>query len=234
MGAHREQIEETMKKLVLACVCACLVLGARAQESEKKFTDGIRWAGSFGMNVAKFSSSAMSSRVGFHLGVRAEKDLPALSKGIYASAAALLSLKGSKIDGGELMDVKYNPWFLEIPVHIGYKFEVSEKFTVFGKFGPYFALGLFGKAKADVLDWDEDSFDTVTKTEKFNIFGDGGLKRFDFGLGLHAGVEFEKKWQLSIGYDFGLMKAYKDNSEDIDLADGLKHRNLSISLSHFF
>ena len=186
------------------------------------------------MNVAKFSSSAMDSKVGFHLGVRAEKDLPALSKGLYASASALLSLKGAKIDGGELMDVKYNPWFLEIPIHIGYKFDVSERFSVFGKFGPYFGIGLFGKAKADLLDWDSERGETVGTTEKIKVFGDGGLKRFDFGLGIHAGVELDRKWQLSIGYDFGLIKAYKDDSEDIDLADGLKHRNLSISLVRFF
>ena len=204
--------------------------GASAQESAKN----IRWAATFGMNVAKFSSSVMNSKVGFHLGARAEMDLPKLSDRFYLSGAVLLSLKGAKIEGGELMDVKYNPWYLEIPIHLGYKYEINEKFSVFGKFGPYFAFGLFGKAKAKTLDWDDDSWDTVSKDEKIKIFGDGGLKRFDFGLGIHAGVEFQKKYQLSIGYDFGLIKAYKDSSDDIDLGDGMKNRNLMISLAYLF
>ncbi len=34
------------------------------------------------------------------------------------------------------------------------------------------------------------------------------MKRFDFGLGLKAGVEFSQKYQISIGYDWGLVKKH--------------------------
>lgn len=225
-----------MKKFLMLCVCLGVFAGLHAQEK-------VKWGAVFGMNVAKFSSSVMDSKVGFHLGAKAELEAPKLFKGAFVSASALLSLKGAKIDGGELLDVKYNPWYLEIPVHLGYKYKINDKFSVFGKFGPYFAFGLFGKMKGTTLDWnvDEDydwseieDIDLVDKKEKMNIFGKDAMKRFDFGLGLHAGFEFQKKYQFSIGYDFGLTKTYKDSSEDIDLGDSMKNRNLSISLSYLF
>ena len=59
-----------------------------------------------------------------------------------------------------------------------------------------------------------------------NVFGDDAMKRFDFGLGLKAGVEFSQKYQISIGYDWGLVENIKDS--------GNKNRNLMISLSCFF
>ena len=61
---------------------------------------------------------------------------------------------------------------------------------------------------------------------KNKVFGSNAMKRFDFGLGLKAGVEFFQKYQVSIGYDWGLL----DNIED----SGNKNRNLMISLSCFF
>ena len=59
-----------------------------------------------------------------------------------------------------------------------------------------------------------------------DIFGDDGLKRFDLGLGLKAGVEFSKKYQVAISYDFGLVEVIKEV--------GMKNRNLMISLGYMF
>ena len=61
---------------------------------------------------------------------------------------------------------------------------------------------------------------------KNKVFGSNAMKRFDFGLGLKAGVEFFQKYQVSIGYDWGLL----DNIED----SGNKNRNLMLSVGYFF
>ena len=60
------------------------------------------------------------------------------------------------------------------------------------------------------------------KSVSEDIFGDDGFKRFDFGLGLKAGVEFNKKYQVALSYDFGLIDVQKDL--------GMKNRNLMISV----
>ena len=146
--------------------------------------------------------------------------------GAYMDFAALLTLKGAKVDGGSLASITFNPYYLEVPVRVGYKYAVNDDFSLFGSVGPYIAVGLFGKAKAKV-DGDYFDFDEIGgNSASEDIFGDDGLKRFDLGLGLKAGVEFSKKYQVAISYDFGLVEVIKEV--------GMKNRNLMISLGYMF
>ena len=105
-------------------------------------------------------------------------------------------------------------------------FPVGDDFALFGSVGPYIAVGLFGKAKAKVDGNIADLGGLGTNSASEDIFGDDGFKRFDFGLGLKAGVEFSKKYQVAISYDFGLVEVAKDL--------GMKNRNLMISLGYMF
>ena len=181
-----------MKKVLL--LMAMLTIGLASINAQ----DNLRWGATVGMNSSNFSITG------------------------FDSMGALLTLKGAKIDGGSAASIKFNPYYLEIPVHIGYKYAVNENFAIFGNAGPYLAIGLFGKAKAEGDILDEYEFDDNST----NVFGDDAMKRFDFGLGLKAGVEFSQKYQISIGYDWGLVENIKDS--------GNKNRNLMISLSCFF
>ena len=186
----------------------------------------LRWGVTVGMNSSNFSITGFDSKVGFHAGVKAEVGLPQFSDGLYLDMGALLTLKGAKVDGGSAATIKFNPYYLEIPVHLGYKYAVNENFAIFGNAGPYVAIGLFGKAKikGDLIDDIIDEYGGDDNST--NVFGDDAMKRFDFGLGLKAGVEFNQKFQISIGYDWGLIENIKDS--------GNKNRNLMISLGFFF
>ena len=115
---------------------------------------------------------------------------------------------------------------MEVPVRVGYKYAVNDDFALFGSVGPYVAVGLFGKMKAKVDGDIADIAGLDGNSASEDIFGDDGLKRFDFGLGLKAGVEFSKKYQVAISYDFGLVEVAKDL--------GMKNRNLMISLGYMF
>ncbi len=186
----------------------------------------LRWGATVGMNSSNFSITGFDSKVGCHAGVKAEVGLPQFSDGLYLDMGALLTLKGAKVDGGSAATIKFNPYYLEIPVHLGYKYAVNENFAIFGNAGPYVAIGLFGKAKikGDLIDDIIDEYGGDDNST--NVFGDDAMKRFDFGLGLKAGVEFNQKFQISIGYDWGLIENIKDS--------GNKNRNLMISLGCFF
>ena len=201
-----------MKKiLVIFALLAVSFASVNAQEN-------LKWEATLGMNSSNFSGDAFSSKVGFHDGVKAEVGLPKIAEGVYLDLGALLSLKGAKVNLGSY-DIKYNPCYLEIPVHMGYKYAVNENFAVFGNAGPYVAIGLFGKVKTDGIESSDPSD---------NVFDEdgGGMKRFDLGLGLKFGVEFCKKIQVAFGYDWGLI----DNADHIDN----KNRNMMISLSYMF
>lgn len=217
-----------MKKVLLFfALVAISVVSINAQ-------DNLKWGVMAGMNVSKYTITGFDSRIGFHAGVKAELGLSQEASGAYMDFAALLTLKGAKIDGGSIASFKFNPYYLEVPVHIGYKYAVNDDFALFGSVGPYIAVGLFGKAKLNI----GSAFDDLAEMEGIeiegmegkslseDIFGDGGLKRFDFGLGLKAGVEFSKKYQVAISYDFGLVEVAKDS--------GMKNRNLMLSLGYMF
>lgn len=209
-----------MKKVLLFfALVAISVVSINAQ-------DNLKWGVMAGMNVSKYTITGFDSRIGFHAGVKAELGLSQEASGAYMDFAALLTLKGAKIDAGSLASFKMNPYYLEVPVHIGYKYAVNDDFALFGSAGPYIAVGLFGKAKAkvdgDLVDLGEFGGNSMSE----DIFGDDGLKRFDFGLGLKAGVEFSKKYQVAISYDFGLVEVAKDL--------GMKNRNLMLSLGYMF
>ena len=209
-----------MKKiLVLFVLTAIAMVSVNAQ-------DNLKWGVMAGMNVSKYTFTGFDNRVGFHAGVKAELGLSQEASGAYMDFAALLTLKGAKIDGGSIATVKFNPYYLEIPVHVGYKYAVNENFALFGSVGPYLAVGLFGKAKLKVDGDIADIAELGGNSMSEDIFGDDGLKRFDFGLGLKAGVEFSKKYQVAISYDFGLIEVIKEV--------GMKNRNLMISLGYMF
>ena len=170
------------------------------------------------------------------VGVKAEMALPQVAEGVYLEFGGLLTSKGAKFNYGSLVNLKLNPYYLEIPVHMGYKYVINENFAVFGNAGPYAAIGVFGKikAKADLssaggnIDWEEWGIDpSDLKGEgSENIFGKDKMKRFDLGLGIKTGVEFNQKYQVAISYDWGLL-------ETIDDSDW-KNRNLMISFSYMF
>lgn len=209
-----------MKKVLLFfALVAISVVSINAQ-------DNLKWGVMAGMNVSKYTITGFDSRIGFHAGVKAELGLSQEASGAYMDFAALLTLKGAKIDGGSIASIKFNPYYLEVPVHVGYKYAVNDDFALFGSVGPYIAVGLFGKAKAKVDGNIADLGELGTNSASENIFGDDGLKRFDFGLGLKAGVEFSKKYQVAISYDFGLVEVAKDL--------GMKNRNLMLSLGYMF
>ncbi|MBR6376008.1 MAG: PorT family protein [Alloprevotella sp.] len=220
-----------MKKIFLTLLVAVASVGASAQ--------GVKWEGQIGMNLSKFTT--LESKVGFNVGVRAKLELPKLANGVYANAGALLSFKGGKIGNDEL-GVTSSANYIEIPIHAGFQYDINDKFRVFGEFGPYFAIGLFGnteyKMNLDVRDLvGDDYYDAAIaagydpseekKDESHSTFDE--ISRFDFGLGFRVGAEFKKKYIVSLGYDFGLLDLNKEKS-----LITTKSRNFWIGLGYRF
>lgn len=187
-----------MKKFITLFIAMFLSIGTITEAK------GLDLEGVVGMNVANLDAAAASSRIGFHVGLRGTYAFSSPASGLYANGAALLSLKGAKVLG-----ITFNPYYIEIPVHIGYKYGITNNVAMFGEFGPYFGIGVFGT------------------TEGEDVFGDViGYNRFDVGLGIRAGFEFNQKFNVSLGYDFGLADVADDAS--------LKNRNFTISLGYKF
>lgn len=171
-----------------------------------------------GLNIADVSE--LDSRIGFHVGVVGSYGFSNEFNGAYANAGALISLKGGQLDYGSILKANLDAYYLEIPIHIGYKHSLSENFAIFGEFGPYIGIGLFGKSKIESKG-ESISVDTFSE--------DGGVKRFDMGLGFKLGVEINKLIPISVGYDFGLANINNDND-----GGSIKNSNLTISIGYKF
>lgn len=99
-----------MKKIFSLVVAMVLSIGATVS------AQSIQGELVLGLNIADVDASGASSRVGFHAGVRGTYAFQSQRKGVYANGAMLLSLKGMKVE-----KYTFNPFYLEIPVHIAYR-----------------------------------------------------------------------------------------------------------------
>lgn len=189
---------------------------------------GLRYGITGAMNVANYAmevegiSFNPDSRIGFRAGFRMEMDAPFIYDGFYFDAEALLSAKGAKFDsssGEDAASVISRPYYLEIPIHIGYRYMFGQgNVGIFGSFGPYFGVGLFGTNKV-----------TVAGVEsKPDAFSSDGLNRFDFGLGLRAGVAMFEHYRIYVGYDWGLIDVAKSGGNKIN------NRNFYVGASYMF
>lgn len=184
----------------------------------------IRWGVVGGVNVSKPTASDYDERVGFHVGGKAEIKLSGKESGFYLSPALLFSLKGGEpmgyLEWGTLkkVDRVEHNYYLNLPVHIGYKHSFNRKVSLFGSVGPYAGMGLFGKFK--------QKSDGETEGSR-NIYGSKGyLNRFDWGMSGQVGVEIIRKIQFSLGYELGLQNVAKSGS--------YKNRNFTVSVAYMF
>lgn len=212
-----------MKKLVfLSLLLFSVSIGSHAQNLKVGVTAGL--------NIS--SPSDYDSKTGFNVGVKGEWGLPNVSKGLYLDFGVLLSSQGWESSGyydtqkKQGMQWKGNPYFLNIPIHIGYKFSLGHNTALFAHVGPYIGIGLFGKNK---LVTETEAGKKTTTTLADNVFSDKQAERFDWGIGGKVGIEFAKHVQLAVGYDWGL-KNLKTSSNPVDF----KNKVFSVSCAYMF
>ena len=197
-----------MKKFLMTLAVACFALTASAQEK-----GDFRFGVTAGMNVSNITDMEMDSRIGFHVGAKAEYNI---TDNLYGNAALLFSQKGNKKEEGSI-EATSNPGYLELPIHIGYRFKMGDKVSIFGETGPYFAYGICGKLKVEDSGWEYD--------KKF--FDIDEVNKFDFGWGVKAGVEYAN-FQIGLGYEYGITKVF-------DIDDVKPHNsNFMVSVAYMF
>ena len=209
-----------MKKLIVAVLLGTMTIPGMAQEWRLGATAGV--------NVNATSGTYYMGQTGLNLGVKAELGLPKATKGWFMDFGALLSSHGWKNTAyyntitGATQQWEATPYYLNIPVHIGYKFHCSDNLKLFASVGPYANIGLFGK---EVVTSTLAGVSTTTPVLN-NVFSDNLQERFDWGLGFRVGAELYDHWQLSVGYDWGMESIFKDKD--------VRNRTLSVSCSYVF
>lgn len=223
-----------MKKFFIGALMATVAVGAGAQ--------GMRYGIEGGLNVSS-PMNADGTKCGFNIGVNAEYGF---QSGWFLSGALKLSSKPFSIkesyyagdfwDGGLSGDgfemrTKFNitPYYLNIPLHAGYKMALGDNLNLSLSAGPYFGIGLWGKGTA-IVDIKGDAPAGVDvepgKYKTDNVFKDSGMRRFEIGVGVKAGLEFKDHYRLSVGYDIQLNSMVK--------SDDYYNQVVSVSVGYMF
>lgn len=218
-----------MKKIVLTFAATLVAFGAFAQKSHT-------WEVEAGLNSSKFHSNLNlspygESKLGFHLGVRSTCVFSNSNSGLYSNVGLFLSQKGMQFTVPRVPSEhgKIELYYLELPVHLGYKYAFNNKVALFGEVGPYVALGLFGNTTTygEVGTSYNNGQAMIEFGKKINP-SFNAFDRFDAGVGFRVGAELFKHLNLSVGYDWGLVNGAK--AEELNF----KNRNLTFSVGYIF
>lgn len=191
-----------MKKLKLSLMIAFLgmVSFVGAQSAHLTINGGLNMSNFYGDNL-----SEKNIKPGFHIGVGAELEF---MPNIAIQTGLLFSTKGAKYQydfplkqvGIVEYDVSAN--YLQLPIHLAYKIEITPETKVVFHAGPYIAYGIGGKRKI-VSKFTDDLKDYIGKQEVNAFDKNFGLKRFDAGVGVGIGAEF-RLITVGLGWDLGL------------------------------
>lgn len=213
-----------MKKLRLLFVLAFVGMISMVGAQTSMF--GIKG----GLNMSNFYGDELTDKnmkAGFNIGVTADLGL---TNEVYLQTGLFYSSKGAKYhyDIPIVGDLEYNVTanYLELPVHVAYKLDVTPGTKVVFHAGPYVAYGIGGKRKV-VSNFTQDMEDIIGKQDLNTFDKDYGFKPFDAGVGLGVGAEFGVI-SVDLGWDMGLTNISR-------LKDGnVKNQNAYLSLGYKF
>lgn len=212
-----------MKKLFYLFIALTLSTGnAMAFENEPE--EGLSWIGLFGMNITKIQNSGYGAKAGAMLGIRADYVLPK-AHGTYVTAGIDWSMKGGKTSvlyeegtNSAKGSLKYALHYIEVPVRVGFRYNLSDDLGFYGELGPYFSVGIGGRHKCSI-DADGDAARELEAEQSFKAFKNYGypvlsFQRWDAGIGFRIGAEYNQRYNLLIGADWGLADIFRRSLRD--------------------
>jgi len=201
-----------MKKSFILMFFALIATVSFAQ---RQIPQELTWSVKGGLNISNWSQGGdTKAKLGYKIGGGAEwtfTDLWSVQGGLY------LSSKGTKVEN-DLIDIKINQVYLEMPVMGAARFYLSDNANLVLSAGPYLAYGIAGKTKTTVAG---------AASEKENTFGDYGVKRFDVGIGVGVTAEINR---ILVGIEgqYGFIRTMKFDG------DSPKNMNLAITVGYKF
>ncbi len=186
-----------MKKFFLMAIMAVMAITASAQV-EQGLRMGIRVNG----GLSNVTGEGDKMTFGYGFGWIAEYNI---NSNLFLQSGIGLENIAHKEEG---IKGTLNAFYVQLPIHIGYRFGLGDMSSFFVQAGPTVGYGLFG-TKIEYGSREYNYFDLA--------------KRFDLGVGGRVGLEFNN-YQISAGVNYGVLEAI----------DGVGGHNLSINLGFAF
>jgi hypothetical protein len=226
-----------LRKIVFICLLFFALNSISAQ------TTNFQFGAKGGLNLSTAlvnDASAIKLRPGYYIGGTVDYLLTPkfeLQSGLFLSkqGSIIEDLNSSSYDGGTPgWTHTFNQLYLQIPLYVAFRKNISNDWDMTIGFGPYFGYGIGGKTNKKLNNGIYG--DGSTKTE-WDTFGNGiydesrdwlkgeYLNPFDFGAGIKLDVEY-KKIIFGIGLETSIIDIM-NNEDDEDL----NYRNINIRLS---
>jgi len=203
-----------MKKSILLVLFALVSMGAFSQVS---------WSIKGGLNLSTYygdKSDNSKIKIGGRAGLGMEyaiDDMVSIEPSIYFTdkgAKNSNNLDAFGVKAGA--DVTYNQLYMEMPVNIKFRFALDKgtNFTIAA--GPYIAYGIGGNTTSSE-NFDILGYKGKVSSDKVGTFDDDGpnLKRFDTGLNLETGLEFDS-FLVGIYSEFGVYNLKSGGPENLN------------------
>lgn len=196
-----------VRKVVAFAVVMLIVVGnAWSQENslmerQQEMVRKVQWGIKGGINIAslRFSNSDDSEDTKSVIGAVAGVTLDyAFTPNWHLHSGLEATMKGFEVELTNGRDLEVSATYLQIPIEVGYKFNIGKKWYIDPRLGFYVAYGVAGKSEYEGA------------SKKINTFGDDILKKTDVGVGLgvYAGTGH---FVFGIHGESGLIKANADN-----------------------
>lgn len=229
-----------MKKITVWMAATLLSVlfasSAMAQAILGSNNNDFRYGLQLGMNLPSFGEEQYSNTIGWNVGATVLYNSENFIPNSYCRASLLYTRRGAsagnetlKYKGTDykLNDATYYLHYLEIPIRFGYAYEFNDMVCGLLETGPYFGFRMAGSLRCD--DVEQYVGNGYQSTEHINCsmkeyYDD--LRRFNCGWGVYAGALIDKKYQCTVGWDWGLCDVVPD-------VTGL-NLNFSINLAVYF
>lgn len=226
-------------KMKNCLIAAAILLTATANAQNARIEAGVNLANVSVTDNGRVDNANMLTS--FRIGIVSDIKLApmiAFQPGLYYTG------KGSKVQSGDESSMNYfkqttNPFYLEVPANIVFKFPFASESHFFVGAGPYLAVGVGGKATTDGKSFGiafhnersiEFSNDDPTTFNQEEGTGLGVVKRFDYGANGVVGIA-GKTLVLSANYGLGLAKLQSGSS---NTNNNNKHRVISLNVGFRF
>ncbi|MDR0825471.1 MAG: PorT family protein [Prevotella sp.] len=172
-------------------------------------------------------------KFGYQLGLTADfmltEDQFYLQTGAeYITKGAVLK-KEEAVTGGGMHEWSqtFNMEYIQVPLMLAFKMDVSSDLKIYFHAGPYVAFGIGGKT---TLQDKYKGLDRETEKSKQDTFGENKFKKLDYGFRFGSGIEFDK-FIIGLDFEYAFANINQDNNELGTILNGKKYRNKGINLS---
>ena len=186
------------KRVVLTVAFLVMVTTVSwAQQQRQVPNKRTQWGVKAGLNVSSIGGgnyNNIKAIAGFHAGITIDY---AFTNEIYLLAGLEYTIKGPIVELSP-DDQHINANYIQLPLTVGYKLQMTDELALIIDAGPYLSYGVNGQITEG--DHKQDTFSSIA------------LKRFDCGMVVGAAVDF-RQFRFGMHCDFGLINIMQKGND---------------------